>query len=154
MGIFKKKKKEKEVIEGMANPFSKKEKTNTYSLEYSYAGEVHSVNKNWILGCRKEQNVVSIKLKGSEGVLEGTVTYAGEGEIFCTLTRTKGNNYAFVDQWNGKGDFEWSIGDRENQEIVEIDLSSDSNNNEQNVLKGTVTYAGEGPIGLKCYEQV
>jgi hypothetical protein len=163
MGIFNKEKAMNKVI-GMANPFSKGEKSNKYSLTYSYDGTSKEVQSLWVLGCRSDQNVVSIKVEKDEtkskgkkvNVLTGKVQYSGEGEIHCSLTQTssKGNNYVFVDGWGALGDSEWTIGDRDGQDILEVNLSSDSNNSEQNVLKGSVKYAEEGLIELECREVV
>lgn len=46
--------------------------------------------------------------------------------------------------WNTAG--AWVLGARSNQNVIGIDVTSDDGGN---TLKGTMTYAGEGPIGFR-----
>ncbi|AOJ71799.1 MULTISPECIES: lectin OAA family protein [Burkholderia] len=110
----------------------------------------------WVLGCRSGQNVVAIDIKSADGgrTLTGTMTYAGEGPIGFRATLTQCNTYNVENQWGGSSapwhpGGTWIIGGRSNQNVVALKLESgDQGAN----LAGTMTYAGEGPIGFKSQQ--
>jgi len=105
----------------------------------------------WILGCRPKQAVVAIDVTSPDNgkTLVGTMTYAGEGPIGFRGTRTMSDTYSIVNQWGGSSapwhpGGTWVIGCRGPQGIVAVKATGDAKG-----LNGTMTYAGEGPIGLK-----
>lgn len=107
----------------------------------------------WVLGARPGQPVVAIDVQSSNGgdTLSGTMTYSGEGPIGFLGTRTGPNTYEVQNQWGGSSapwhpGGTWTIGGRENQNVVALSVRSP--NNGMN-LDGTMTYAGEGPIGFR-----
>jgi len=126
-----------------------------YQVENQWGGSSapwHEGGK-WVLGCRPNQNVVAINVKSNDGgqTLNGTMTYAGEGPIGFRATRSGDNNYKVENQWGGSSapwheGGKWVIGYRTNQNVVELKLKSDDGGK---TLNGSMTYAGEGPIGFK-----
>ncbi|MCH3005819.1 hypothetical protein K3W96_14900, partial [Listeria monocytogenes] len=80
----------------------------------------------------------------------GTMTYQGEGPIGLRATRVTENCYHAENQWGGK-DAPWHdaglflLGARDGQNAVAFDLTS----HDGQTVTGTMTYAGEGPIGVK-----
>ena len=106
----------------------------------------------FVLGAREGQNVVAINIKSGDGgrTFTGTMTYAGEGPIGFKAKQIAGNNYEVANQWGGDsapwhpGGY-WIIGGREGQNVVALDVKLEGTAN----LEGTMTYAGEGPIGFK-----
>ena len=105
----------------------------------------------FVLGCRDNQNVVAIDITSSDNgrSFTGTMTYAGEGPIGVIATQVMGNNYKVENQW-GEDDAPWHpggnwvIGGRDEQTCVALNVSGKDGD-----LDGTMTYAGEGPIGFK-----
>lgn len=104
----------------------------------------------WVLGCRPDQKVVAIDVTSPDNgkTLAGTMTYAGEGPIGFRGTQTMADTYSVVNQWGGNDapwhpGGTWVIGCRGNQGVVAV-KAQDSGNG----LSGTMTYSGEGPIGL------
>ena len=97
--------------------------------------------------------MVAIESQSNDGgkTLNGTMTYNGEGPIGFKATLLGSNNYKVENQWGGSsapwhpGGL-WLIGDRENQNVVALSVKSDDGGK---TLHGTMTYAGEGPIGFK-----
>ncbi|NTV99985.1 MAG: hypothetical protein HGA19_01630, partial [Oscillochloris sp.] len=58
-------------------------------------------------------------------------------------------SYAVENQWGGEEapwhpGGTWEIGSRDNQLVINLDLSSTDGGE---TLNGTITYVGEGPIG-------
>jgi hypothetical protein len=108
----------------------------------------------YIMGCRSGQNIVALTISSSDNgkTLTGTMTYAGEGPIGFRATQFANNNYTVENQWGGPSapwhpGGKWLIGARENQAVVALNISSaDGGLN----LNGTMTYAGEGPIGFRA----
>ncbi|MFZ2724683.1 MAG: hypothetical protein WAX77_00340 [Methylococcaceae bacterium] len=107
----------------------------------------------WVIGCRAGQGVVALQIQSGDGgkTLHGTMTYAGEGPIGFQGTLTTNNTYAVQNQWGGSSapwhdGGSWLIGCRTGQHVVAVDVSSTDGGN---TLNGTMTYAGEGPIGFK-----
>lgn len=104
----------------------------------------------FVIGARPGQNVVEIDVRAVDGgtTLSGTMTYAGEGPIGFSGTLLGGNNYDVKNSW---GDSGWQpggtfvLGCRAGQNVVALKASS---NDGGKTLKGTMTYAGEGPIGF------
>ncbi|AIO69853.1 hypothetical protein [Burkholderia oklahomensis] len=110
----------------------------------------------WVLGCRSGQNVVALNIKSGDGgrTLTGTMTYVGEGPIGFRATLTQSNTYAVENQWGGSSapwhpGGTWVIGCRVNQQVVALDIES---GDQGATLAGTMTYAGEGPIGFKSQQ--
>ncbi|KVD70613.1 lectin ESA-2 [Burkholderia sp. ABCPW 14] len=110
----------------------------------------------WVLGCRSGQNVVALSIKSGDSgrTLTGTMTYAGEGPIGFRATLTQSNTYAVENQWGGSSapwhpGGTWIIGCRVNQNVVALDIES---GDQGATLAGTMTYAGEGPIGFKSQQ--
>jgi hypothetical protein len=127
-----------------------------YSVENQWGGSSAPWNPGglWVLGCRANQNVVALDINSSDGgqTLNGTMTYNGEGPIGFRATRTSSNNYAVENQWGGSsapwqpGGL-WIIGFRQGQNVVAVKINSSDNGK---TLNGTMTYAGEGPIGFRA----
>ena len=112
----------------------------------------------WVIGCRPEQAVVALDVSSPDGgrSLTGTMTYAGEGPIGFRGTRTMANTYSVVNQWGGDhapwhpgGD--WVLGCRGKQGVVAIAAKGDGHGHG---LHGTMTYTGEGKIGLALVPSV
>lgn len=128
-------------------------------------GSVYSVENQWggtsapwhdggifVLGSR-DQAVVALNLASQDGgkTFNGTMTYAGEGPIGCKGAQQSGNNYTVENQWGGSSapwhaGGTWLIGCRSGQNFTQLTLESKDNGN---TIKGTMTYAGEGPIGTQ-----
>jgi hypothetical protein len=108
----------------------------------------------WVIGGRSNQAVMAVKATSADKgkTLTGTMTYAGEGPIGFRATALGNNNYKVENQWGGdKAPWHaggiWVIGGRDNQAVVALDVSSADKGKS---LTGTMTYAGEGPIGFKA----
>lgn len=104
----------------------------------------------FVLGARENQNVVAIDINSGDGgkTFSGTMTYDGEGPIGFKATQIVGNNYSVENQWGGSSapwhpGGNWIIGGREGQNVVAVNAKANGLN-----LEGTMTYQGEGPIGL------
>jgi hypothetical protein len=125
----------------------------TYGVQNQWGGSSAPWHDGgaYVLGARPSQNVVAINVTSPDGgkTLAGTMTYAGEGPIGFRGTLTNGNNYIVQNQW---GDSPWSpggnwiIGGRNGQNVVALNVSSSDGGK---TLTGTMTYAGEGPIGFR-----
>ena len=108
----------------------------------------------FVLGYRDNQAVVAIDIKSGDGgkTLSGTMTYAGEGPIGFRGTAKGANIYEVQNQWGGdsapwhEGGM-WVIGARSGQAVVALDVKS---SDDGQTMTGTMTYAGEGPIGFKA----
>lgn len=126
-----------------------------YQVENQWGGSSAPWNEGgkWVIGGRSNQNVVAMDVKSDDGgkTLNGTMTYAGEGPIGFRATQEGSNNYIVENQWGGSSapwheGGKWVLGYRANQNVVEIKIQSDDGGKTHN---GTMTYAGEGPIGFK-----
>lgn len=126
---------------------------NTYAVMNQWGGSSAPWNQGgvWIIGGRSGQNVVALKVTSSDGgkTLTGTTTYNGEGPI--GFKSSPANQYAVENQWGGSSapwnpGGNWTLGGRDNQRVVAMEISSNDNGK---TLNGTITYAGEGPIGFK-----
>nr|C0HL90.1 RecName: Full=Lectin SfL-2 [Solieria filiformis] len=127
----------------------------TYNVENQWGGSSAPWNKAgvWALGSRASQGVVKLDVSSSDGgkTLTGTMQYQNEGPIGFRGTLTGANNYKAENQWGGSsGAWNpaglWLIGDRHNQNIIGVKVTSDDNGK---TLEGTCTYYREGPIGFK-----
>ncbi|KVG51721.1 lectin ESA-2 [Burkholderia ubonensis] len=110
----------------------------------------------WVLGCRSGQNVVALNIESRDGgrTFNGTMTYAGEGPIGFKATLTQSNTYVVENQWGGSSapwhpGGTWMIGCRVNQNVVALSIESGDGGA---TLAGSMTYAGEGPIGFKSQQ--
>lgn len=126
-----------------------------YLVENQWGGSSAPWNPGgmWALGCRSNQNVVALNITSPDGgkTLIGTMTYAGEGPIGFKGALQGSNNYEVQNQWGGNNapwnpGGMWIIGFRGDQNVVAIDITSPDGGK---TLTGTMTYAGEGPIGFK-----
>lgn len=108
----------------------------------------------WVIGDRPEQRVVALSVTSADGgeTLTGAITYAGEGPVGFRATRIEQNTYLIENQlssadaaWNPGG--MWVLGDRPEQNVVAIEITSTDNGS---TLTGTMTYAGEEPIGFRA----
>jgi len=109
-----------------------------------------------VIGCRGEQHVVSLDVKGNGINLKGAMTYEGEGPIgFSAQVRgdNAGDNFHVENQWGGStapwhDDGHWVIGTRGNkQPVVKWSFKSPDKGK---TFEGEMTYRGEGPIGFKA----
>jgi hypothetical protein len=126
-----------------------------YTVENQWGGSSAPwhAGGTWVLGARAGQPVVAIDVRSADGgaTLTGTMTYRGEGPIGFRGTRTAANTYRVENQWGGSAapwheGGVWTIGGRANQNVIALSVSSaDQGTN----LTGTMTYAGEGPIGFR-----
>lgn len=105
----------------------------------------------WVLGCRPNQSIVALDVTSPDQgkTLLGTMTYFGEGPIGFKAVQTMADTYSVLNQWGGDSapwhpGGTWVIGCRGTQGVVAIDI----NNAAGKTLSGTMTYSGEGPIGL------
>jgi hypothetical protein len=128
-----------------------------YQVEYQSGGDSASWQDGgiWEIGGREDQDVVAIAARasdaGDDGQLVGTMTYAGEGPIGFRAVRSEGNRYAVENQWGGEDapwheGGVWVLGDREEQRATAIEVVASM---AWQQLAGTVTYAGEEPIGFR-----
>lgn len=107
----------------------------------------------WVLGCRENQKVMAIHIQSEDNgkTFSGYMVYEGEGQIGVRATQIAGNNYTVENQWGGE-DAEWHpggnwvIGARSDQNVIALEIEASA---EENNLKGTMTYEGEGPIGFE-----
>lgn len=107
----------------------------------------------WVIGGRSGQPVVALHVSSNDNgkTLVGTMTYKGEGPIGFKASQTQTNTYVVENQWGGTSapwhpGGTWLIGCRTSQNVVAIDITS---SDEGKTFNGTMTYAGEGPIGFK-----
>ncbi len=126
-----------------------------YQVENQWGGSSAPWHQGgtWILGGRDNQNVVGLEIQSNDNgqTFNGTMTYAGEGPIGFKATCLGSNNYTVENQWGGSSapwhpGGQWIIGGRDNQNVVAVNIQS---NDGGKTLTGTMTYAGEGPIGFK-----
>jgi hypothetical protein len=123
------------------------------------AGKAYNATNQWggdgapwnqggqfVLGCRDDQTVVALEVTSSDNgaTLNGTTTYSGEGPIGFRGRQIMADTYSVENQWGGDSapwhdGGRWIIGCRGAQGVVGVDLAEPN---------GTMTYAGEGPIGL------
>jgi|GEM_PF-721130 len=128
---------------------------NNYLVENQWGGSSAPWHKGgqWVIGYRTGQSVVSLKVESTDdgNTLNGEMTYAGEGPIGFKSAASAGDVYSVENQWGGSSapwhiGGQWALGARVNQKVVNIDLSSTDGGK---TLTGTMTYGGEGPIGLR-----
>jgi OAA-family lectin sugar binding domain len=128
---------------------------NNYVVENQWGGNSAPWNPGgtWIIGCRVGQHVVDVNVTSADGgiSLTGTMTYNGEGPIGFKSQQSAGGVYSAQNQWGGDSapwhpGGEWIMGCRD-QHVVAVSVSSKDGGK---TLNGTMTYAGEGPIGFKA----
>lgn len=109
----------------------------------------------FVIGCRGNQAIVALHATSGDGgrTFSGTTTYVGEGPIGFKAVKTMSNTYDTQNQWGGDSapwhpGGSWILGARAGQALVAVDISSSDGGN---TLNGTITYAGEGPIGFKSH---
>jgi hypothetical protein len=131
-----------------------------YTVQNQWGGTSAQWNPGgtWVMGDRADQNVVAVDVSSSDGgqTLSGTMTYAGEQSIGFNASLYSGNNYLVQVHWGGDDQpwqlgGAWVIGDRVGQNVVRLDISSTDGGA---TLGGTMTYAGEGPIGFQAAQVV
>lgn len=131
---------------------------NNYKVENQWGGSTAPWHPggNWVIGGRDGQPVVALQVKGSDGNLEGTMTYEGEGHIGFKGALTAGSSYLAENQWGGStapwhpgGTF--VLGARKGQNPVAFDIASKDGGKS---FTGTMTYDGEGPIGFRAKQSV
>lgn len=105
----------------------------------------------WILGCRPDQPIAALDITSPDNgkTLTGSMTYSGEGPIGFKATQTMANTYSVLNQWGGDSapwhpGGTWVIGCRGTQGVVAVNVTGTGA-----ALEGSMTYAGEGPIGLE-----
>jgi hypothetical protein len=129
-----------------------------YDVENQWASDPNAHQGGvWTLGYRHNQAIESISISSEDGgqSLTGTITYVGEGPIdFRATLRVssasesnlyQSNTYIVENKWGAdwqEGGL-WVIGGRAEQRIIALEATSEDGGN---TLKGTNTYAGEGPI--------
>ncbi len=106
----------------------------------------------WVIGGRDNQNVVALEIASRDGgkTFSGTMKYAGEGPI--GFKSSLYDQVQVQNQWGGPSapwhpGGTWVLGAREKQHVVAIDITSGDGGK---TFSGTMTYAGEGPIGFKA----
>jgi hypothetical protein len=129
-----------------------------YTVQNQWGGSSAPWNPGgtWVMGCRANQNVVAVSITSNDGgqTLTGTMTYAGEGPIGFKASLYGSNNYLVENQWGGSSapwhpGGPWVMGCRVNQNMVALEISSSDGGT---TLNGTMTYAGEGPIGFQAVQ--
>lgn len=107
----------------------------------------------YVIGTRgAKQRVIAMNLSSMDNgrTLTGTMTYQDEGPIGFRANKIMENTYFVENQWGGSS-APWHpggpmiLGARANQPIVALNITSADNGV---TLTGTMTYAGEGPIGF------
>jgi hypothetical protein len=130
-----------------------------YTVQNQWGGDSAPWHQGgaFVLGGRSGQNPVSVQISSSDDgkTFTGQMTYAGEGPIGFRGTQVMQNNYTVEVQWGGDqapwhADGTWIIGARCPQAVVKVQVES---NDGGQTLNGTMTYAGEGPIGFKGARQ-
>jgi hypothetical protein len=109
----------------------------------------------WVIGGRKDQAVVGLDIKSTDGgkTLTGTMTYAGEGPIrLKAVMNPKQPNYKAQVQWGAESSpwvdqGSWVVGGRKDQSVIALQIKSADGGK---TLTGTTTYAGEQPIAFKA----
>lgn len=128
----------------------------TFSVQNQWGGNSAPWHPGglWVIGGREGQPVIALDVTSTDGgkTLNGTMTYRGEGPIGFRATMLCTNTYAVENQWGGSSapwhsGGTWVLGGRGNQNVVAIDIKS---NDSGATLTGTMTYAGEGPIGFQA----
>jgi len=129
--------------------------TNTYTVSNQWGGDTapwHDAGL-FLLGGRDGQNAVAFDIVSADGgkTFTGTMTYAGEGPIGFKGAHADGFAYTAKNQWGGSAapwhdGGQWVLGCRPNQPVVALHLTS---GDAGKTLTGTMTYAGEGPIGFR-----
>jgi len=110
----------------------------------------------WVIGARAGQNVVALNISSNDGgkTFTGTMVYAGEGPISFRATLAQNNTYTVENRWGGDAapwhpGGTWVIGCRDGQGVVAVNVESGDGGL---TLAGSMTYAGEGPIGFKSQQ--
>jgi hypothetical protein len=128
---------------------------NLYQVRNQWGGSSAPWNEGgvWVIGGRSDQPVVQLQVTSNDNgqTLFGTMTYTGEGPIGFKAQLTQNNTYVVENQWGGPAapwhpGGTWLLGCRTNQNVVAIDIISSDDGNS---FTGTLTYAGEGPIGFE-----
>lgn len=127
-----------------------------YQVQNQWGGNTEPWHQGgaFALGYRSDQAVIAIDVSSDDdgATLTGTMTYVGEGPIGFRGTSKGANIYAVENQWGGDDQpwhdgGMWVIGARTGQPVVALNVSSDDDGQ---TMTGTMTYAGEGPIGFKA----
>lgn len=126
-----------------------------YAIQNQWGGNAAPWHEGGILniGNRDQQRPIALEIQSGDGGtrFSGTMTYQNEGPIGVRATLVTTNCYRVENQWGGK-DAPWHdaglflLGARNGQNAVAFDLHSKDGGE---TLTGTMTYQGEGPIGVK-----
>ncbi len=137
---------------------------NGYRTEVQWGGSSAPWHQNgiFVLGGRDGQRAVGLHISSDDGgkSFSGTMRYGtgnpdfpqGEGKIGFKASLLHDNTYATQVQWGGSS-APWHdngvfvIGGRSNQRAVKLETES---SDDGKTFSGTMTYAGEGPIGFKA----
>ena len=129
-----------------------------YAIQNQWGGNSAPWHEGGIfnIGNRAEQRPIALKIQSGDGghSFTGTMTYQGEGPIGFRGTLIMANTYSVVNQWGGNDapwhpGGTWVLGCRTNQGVVAIRTSGNGTE-----IDGTMTYQGEGPIGLELARSV
>jgi hypothetical protein len=132
-----------------------KTQNNLHHVQNQWGGSSAPWNEGgmFIIGCRSGQNVVGLNITSPDGgkTFTGQMKYAGEGAIGFRATLTQSNTYTVENQWGGSTapwhpGGTWVLGCRAGQNVIALNIESGDGGI---TLQGTMTYAGEGPIGFK-----
>jgi hypothetical protein len=126
-----------------------------YQVQNQWGGQSAAWNPGglWAIGSRANQSVIALKLTSPDGgkTLTGTMTYSGEQAIGVQAVQSSTNSYTVQNQWGGTSapwqpGGQWILGARKGQGVIAVDVTSSDGGK---TLSGTMTYAGEGPIGFR-----
>jgi hypothetical protein len=126
----------------------------TYLVENSWGGSGGHYGGWWVIGARAGQPCVKLNVKsGDDGkTFEGTMVYKGEGAIGFRADARLKKHLKTSAQWGGttapwhdNGDM--ILSSREPQEVDFINIASKDHGKS---FEGTMQYAGEGPIEVRC----
>lgn len=126
------------------------------TVENLFGDDRHPAGR-WVIAGREDRHVIAFNIRSNDNgrSLNGTITYAGEGEIRVRSKRGNGVVYDVNNQHDGDlfQDGAWVLGARsdKHQYVVAIDIAS---KDEGRTFGGTVTYVGEGPVRFRATQVV
>ncbi|MCG8418129.1 MAG: lectin ESA-2 [Proteobacteria bacterium] len=138
---------------------AQQESGNSYNTWVQWGGSSAPWHENgiWVIGGRDGQRGVEVNISSGDGgqTFLGNIIYAGEGPIgFKAEQDFKAgfNSYDTEVQWGGSAEpwhanGVWIIGGRDKQHAVAVDINSGDGGKS---FTGSMTYAGEGPLGFQA----